>query len=218
MGIRLRVSPPQFAAVLLVCCRCSRCYFRCVAEDQTLRAAFLVAMPQLEDPNFHRTVALIVEHDENGTFGLVLNRSAEVLTSTLCASLDVVWRGDPEANIGWGGPVEPNTGWLLLDDTGRLDIEETAVSRVGDHELYLARSIEVLRSAAAESPAHMRFYLGYAGWGPGQLEWEMAQGAWIVAPFDGNALFHSDEGSMWEEAVRSLGIDPTTLVSTQGVH
>ena len=79
-------------------------------------------------------------------------------------------------------------------------------------------AFEVLRSAAAESPAHMRFYLGYAGWGPGQLEWEMAQGAWIVAPFDGNALFHSDEGSMWEEAVRSVGIYPTTLVSTQGVH
>ena len=189
-----------------------------MTEDQTLSAAFLVAMPQLEDPNFHRTVALIVEHDENGTFGLVLNRSADVLASTLCASLDVVWRGDPKANISWGGPVEPNTGWLLLDDTKDLDLDDDAVSRIGDHDLFLARSVDVLRSAAAEAPSHMRFYLGYAGWGPGQLEWEMAQGAWIVAPFDSNALFHGEDDSMWEEAVRSLGIDPATLVSTQGVH
>ncbi len=189
-----------------------------MTEDQTLSAAFLVAMPQLEDPNFHRSVALIVEHDENGTFGLVLNRSADVLATTLCASLDVVWRGDPAANIGWGGPVEPNTGWLLLHDTKSLDIDDASISRVGEHDLYLARSVDVLRTAAAEAPSQMRFYLGYAGWGPGQLEWEMAQGAWIVAPFNAEALFHGDDESMWEEAVRSLGIDPATLVSTQGVH
>lgn len=189
-----------------------------MTEDQTLNAAFLIAMPQLEDPNFHRTVALIVEHDENGTFGLVLNRSSDVLASTLCASLDVVWKGDPGAFIGWGGPVEPHTGWLLLSDTKSLDLEDEAVSRIGDLNLYLARSIDVLRTAASDAPSQMRFYLGYAGWGPGQLEWEMAQGAWLVAPFDPDALFHGSDDTMWEQAVRSLGIDPATLVSTQGVH
>ncbi len=189
-----------------------------MSEEQTLNAAFLIAMPQLEDPNFHRTVALIVEHDENGTFGLVLNRSAEITASTLCASLDVVWKGDSAASIGWGGPVEPNTGWLLLNDTKALDLDDEEISRVGDHNLYLARSVDVLRTAASESPEHMRFYLGYAGWGPGQLEWEMAQGAWLFAPFNSDTLFHGRDETMWEDTVRSLGIDPATLVSTRGVH
>ena len=89
------------------------CYVEPVTQDQSLSSALLVAMPQLQDPNFRRTVTLIVEHDEDGTFGLVLNREVDLLASTLCASLDVEWRGDPEANIRWGGPVEPSSGWML---------------------------------------------------------------------------------------------------------
>ncbi len=189
-----------------------------MTEDQTLSAALLIAMPQLEDPNFERAVALIVEHDENGTFGLVLNRTVDILASTLCASLEVDWRGDPEANIRWGGPVEPDTGWLLLDKPEKLDLNDPAISRVGEHDLYLARSVEVLRSAAVDASTHMRFYLGYAGWGPGQLEWEMAQGAWLVAPFNCEAVLHGDVETLWDKTVRSLGIDPASLVSTQGVH
>lgn len=189
-----------------------------MADDQTLTSTLLVAMPQLADPNFHRTVMLIVEHDENGTFGLVLNRTVDLLASTLCSSLDVEWQGDPAANIQWGGPVEPNTGWLLINKPMNLDTDDPAISRVGDHDLYLARSIEVLRSAANEPAGSMRFYLGYAGWGPGQLEAEMAQGAWLVAPHNRGVVFESAEDSAWDKTVRSLGIEPASLVSTQGVH
>jgi putative transcriptional regulator len=194
------------------------CYFEPVAQEQTLTSALLVAMPQLEDPNFSRTVMLIVEHDEGGTFGLVLNRSVDLLASTLCASLDVKWRGDPDANIQWGGPVEPNSGWLLLNEPKSIDLDDPAVSQVGGENLFLARSVEILRCASSESPGDIRFFLGYAGWGPGQLEYEMSQGAWLVAPPNCAAVFKSSNDSMWDETVRSLGIEPASLVSTQGVH
>lgn len=175
-------------------------------------------MPQLDDPNFRRAVMLIVEHDENGTFGLVLNRTVDLLASTLCASLDVKWHGDPNANIQWGGPVEPDSGWLLINDPSNLNLDDPAISKVGDQDLYLARSLEVLKNASSEAPGTIRFYLGYAGWGPGQLEAEMAQGAWLVAPYCRKAVFESLEDVIWDETVRSLGIEPASLISTQGVH
>ncbi len=175
-------------------------------------------MPQLEDPNFVRTVMLIVEHDENGTFGLVLNRTVDLLASTVCASLDALWMGDPDAHVQWGGPVEPNTGWLLLRQPKTLDLQDSSITQVGEQGLFLARSLEVLRSASSEMPGDLRFYMGYAGWGPGQLEWEMSQGAWLVAPPDCKMVFESSVDSMWDETVRSLGIEPASLVSTQGIH
>ena len=194
------------------------CYFGPVSDNQSLTSTLLVAMPQLDDPNFRRTVMLIVEHDQNGTFGLVLNRTVDLLASTLCASLDVIWRGDPRAKMQWGGPVEPNTGWLLINEPVNLNLDDPAISRIGEHELYLARSVEVLKNASSEAPGAIRFYLGYAGWGPGQLEAEMAQGAWLVAPHSRKTIFESAEDAVWDEAVRSLDIEPASLISTQGVH
>lgn len=194
------------------------CYVGAVTSESSLSATLLVAMPQLQDPNFHRTVMLIVEHDENGTFGLVLNREVDLLASTLCASLDVRWEGDPDANIQWGGPVEPNSGWLLFSDPIEGDEESRAVTAVGEDGIYLARSLDVLRDVASLPKTDIRFYLGYAGWGPGQLEGEMAQGAWLVAPSDPKLVFDADREAMWDRAVRSLGIDPMTLIPTQGIH
>lgn len=189
-----------------------------MANDQTLNSTLLIAMPQLEDPNFRRTVMLIVEHDENGTFGLVLNRAVDLLASTLCASLDIKWRGHPDANIHWGGPVEPDSGWLLLNHPEVEDLDDPAIARVGEQDLFLARSLEVLRNASTQSLSDIRFFLGYAGWGPGQLEWEMSNGAWLVAPPNCEMVFESSNDSMWDQSVRSLGIDPASLVAAQGIH
>jgi len=71
-------------------------------------------MPQLLDPNFHRTVVLLIHHGEDGTFGVVVNRETEYNAPTLCASLEIDWRGDPSEGIAWGGPVQPQTGWMLF--------------------------------------------------------------------------------------------------------
>ena len=84
--------------------------------SSSLAPTFLVAMPQLLDPNFRRTVVLLVHHDEEGTFGIVLNRSTELTAPSLCATLDIAWHGTQAEPIGWGGPVQPQTGWVLFED------------------------------------------------------------------------------------------------------
>jgi putative transcriptional regulator len=173
-------------------------------------------MPQLLDPNFKRAVVLLIHHDAEGTFGVVLNRTTEIRASQLCESIEVEWHGDPEAEIYWGGPVQPQTGWVLFDaGEGEEDEEDVreVVPGVG-----FAGSLAVLRRMASEPPDQLRILLGYAGWGPGQLESELAQGAWLVAPADAAVVFETELDDMWTQVVRSLGIEPATLISSRGVH
>jgi len=182
-----------------------------------LAGSLLVAMPQLQDPNFRRSVVLLIEHDQSGTFGLVLNRPTDVSVASLCSSLDLEWNGDPSLEIQWGGPVQPNTGWVVFNDNLALSGDEEGVMRVDDG-LYFAGSLDVLRAIARTPPSDILFFLGYAGWGPGQLESELATGAWLVAPLSIDAVFDVDPDEMWIHVVRGLGVDPATLVSTSGVH
>jgi len=174
-------------------------------------------MPQLRDPNFERAVMLLLHHDDQGTFGLVLNRPGDLLADQLCRGLDVRWRGDPRAVAHWGGPVQPNTGWVLVSDPSRLGSEAFELTKVIE-DVYFAGSLAVLKAVAEHPPADVRLYLGYAGWAPGQLEEEMAAGAWLVAPGSPDFVFGSDHERMWDHVVRSLGIDPASLISTSGVH
>ena len=191
------------------------CYPREVSSS-SLAPTLLVAMPQLLDPNFRRTVVLLVHHDEGGTFGVVLNRSTDISAPNLCESLEIEWRGSPDDGIDWGGPVDPQTGWVIFDDDERIQASE-AVTPVGDG-VHFAGSLEVLRQVANDPPRHLRVLLGYAGWGPGQLEAELTEGAWLVVPVTPEVVFEVDPSVMWEHVVRSLGIEPATLVATRGVH
>jgi putative transcriptional regulator len=84
--------------------------------------------------------------------------------------------------------------------------------------LFFAGSLDVLRAVAGTPPPEVRLFLGYAGWGPGQLEDEMAEGAWLVAPASCEAVFKVSPDAMWEYVVRSLGVDPATLIPTRGIH
>ncbi|NQZ96029.1 MAG: YqgE/AlgH family protein [Myxococcales bacterium] len=184
--------------------------------DSNLTPGFLVAMPQLLDPNFERTVVLLIHHDDEGTFGVVLNRSTELNASSLCASLEIDWRGHPDESIDWGGPVQPQTGWMLFGEDSRFagtdDVKPVAEG------VRFAGSLDVLRQIAKEPAQDVRLLLGYAGWGPGQLEVELTEGAWLTAPVTRNVVFDVEQQQMWDHVVRSLGVDPSTLVSTRGVH
>jgi putative transcriptional regulator len=185
-------------------------------EDSGLAPCLLVAMPQLLDPNFKRAVVLLIHHDEEGTFGVVLNRPSELTAPGLCATLDIDWLGDPDTEIHWGGPVQPQTGWVLFDDQSSPE-SGGEIKLLGD-EVCFAGSLEVLRSLASDPPENLRLLLGYAGWGPGQLESELTEGAWITAPLCRDVVFNVQNDAMWEHVVRSLGIEPATLVATRGVH
>jgi putative transcriptional regulator len=173
-------------------------------------------MPQLRDPNFRRSVVMLVHHDDEGTFGVVLNRDTEITARGLCASLELDWGGEPEKGIRWGGPVQPQTGWLVFDDEQALDAYEDVKEVAGG--VHFAGSLDVLREVAHHPPRDLHLLLGYAGWGPGQLENELAEGAWIVAPVTHDVIFDVHTSVMWDHVLRSLGIEPSTLVATRGVH
>jgi putative transcriptional regulator len=181
-------------------------------QESPLAPALLVAMPQLADPNFHRATVLLIEHGDQGTFGLVLNRPTDLLASELCGGLDIEWRGASDVRVGSGGPCQPETGWLIFQGVEGVDAQPV-------HEgIHFARSIDALRRIAEDPPNRTRLFVGYSGWGPGQLEQELAAGAWLVAPISVSAVFDEDHDTLWERVVRGLGIDPATLVHTSGVH
>src|SRR5258705_7749763 len=124
----------------------------------SIAPSLLVAMPQLLDPNFHRTVVLLVHHDPSGSFGVVLNRITEIRAELLCESIDIAWRGDPATEICWGGPVQPQTGWVLFGeapDVAALDDVRAVVPG-----LHFAGSLDVLRRIAERPPDEMRLLLG----------------------------------------------------------
>ena len=174
-------------------------------------------MPQLQDPNFIRSVMMIVQHDEDGTFGLVLNRPADMSARDLCSGLDVSWGGDPALPLHWGGPVQPQTGWMLFADDAHPGAFADEATELAEG-VYFAGSLNVLRVVAEAPPGDVRLFLGYAGWGPGQLEAEMVEGVWLTAPASRDALFAVEADALWEHVVRGLGIDPATLTLTPGVH
>ena len=184
--------------------------------DHQLTPTLLVAMPQLLDPNFRRAVVLLVHHDDGGTFGVVLNRPTQITAPNLCASLEIDWRGDSRDPIDWGGPVQPQTGWVLFERSPGIETEDD-VKDVGEGVCF-AGSLDVLRQIATDPPDQVRLLLGYAGWGPGQLEGELSEGAWLLAPVRRDVVFDVELSGMWEYVVRSLGIEPATLIPTRGVH
>lgn len=174
-------------------------------------------MPQLADPNFRRAVILVVHHDETSAFGLVLNREVELSVRDLCESLEFDWKGGASADVAWGGPVESNTGWLLFQDDLETEIEAGQVTRLNG-QLCFAGSMDVLEQLAERPPEDLRIFLGYAGWGEGQLEMELAQGAWLIAPLTPEVVFDVALSEMWDHVLREMRIDPVTLISTAGVH
>ena len=175
----------------------------------------LLAMPQLQDPNFERTVVLMVEHTEHGSFGLIVNRPSPVAVSEVMSSLGVEWMGDPEASVWTGGPVMPGTGWLIHEPVGAPAGEGTLSVTP---QIMLSTSPERLKTLATDPPGKVRFLMGYSGWGASQLESELAQGSWISAEATPDLIFGRPPEEMWEAAMRSLGIDPFNLVQTSGVH
>ena len=183
-------------------------------DEHSLAPTLLLAMPQMQDPNFARSVVLLCKHEDEGAMGLVVNRRTELLVSAI-AVLDPPPKHDNGMQVWMGGPVEPQRGWLLLGfDPGTPD-----GLAVGGG-LYLAASSDVLRRLLEDEgqSSHHRFMLGYAGWGGGQLESELAASAWLTVDASKELIFSTDPERMWEMAIRSLGIDPYALQMGSGVH
>jgi putative transcriptional regulator len=195
-------------------------------HELSLAPGLLLSMPHLLDPNFTRAVVLMIEHNDEGSFGLIINQPSEMSVTTLLESLDLEWHGDQEACVFSGGPVMPTSGWVLHEPCpavgpGAPDLK-TGLEEGGTIDIYpglsLSTSPEKLAALAADPPARTRFLLGYAGWGPGQLAEEMTRGSWLHADLDTSLIFDTPADEMWDGALRSLGIDPEAIVQTRGVH
>ncbi|MFI5315588.1 MAG: YqgE/AlgH family protein [Myxococcota bacterium] len=184
-------------------------------SSDAIAPGLLLAMPQLDDPNFTRAVVLMVQHGEQGSFGLVLNRPSETPVIEVTAPMGMRWRGDPAAVIWVGGPVSPESGWLLHEPTKSVTAQGTLEVAGG---ISLSTSPENFRALVEHPPRRMRFLAGYAGWGAQQLESELAQGAWLTAEVTPELVFDTPAERMWDTALRSLGIEPGSLVSAPGVH
>ena len=180
---------------------------------QSLAPGFLIAMPQLGDHNFHRSVVLMVDHSPNGALGLVLTRPSTVTLKDLSEGQQL--EVSPERRLEpvfVGGPVEPQRGFVLHD---RADIEEKHELGPG---LFLSVTLDALRPLLLESGHRLRFCLGYAGWGAGQLEAEMAQGSWLFAEASAEAVLSTDPAQLWEQTLRGMGVDPAMLQPGKGVN
>ena len=182
----------------------------------SLAPALLLSMPQLLDPNFARAVVLLCKHNDDGAFGLVLNRPL-VTTGTVMVHLDPPVATDRELDIWIGGPVEPQRSWILVGG-GPEQSEVSGASQIAEG-VYLSTSPDLLRRLLApQPPANARLVVGYAGWAPGQLEQELAESAWLLSDVDSDLVFKTPADRMWDRAIRRLGADPATLTMSRGVH
>ena len=174
-------------------------------DPDNLTGKFLVAAPTMDDPNFSKTVIFILDHNEHGALGIVVNHvlgsapAAEVLKGLGIDGEDASGR----LKVFLGGPVEPAATFVLHSpDYSNSDTHTIAkgVDVTGDTEILEAIS-------KGKGPAHSLIALGYAGWGPGQLEAEMAHNAWYVAPADASILFDDDIDGKWKRALATSGVD-----------
>jgi len=168
-----------------------------VSSVESLAAQLLIATPSLQDPNFLRTVVLIAAHSEEGALGLVLNRPTDTTVAEAIAELDEIVDGDEP--IHHGGPVAPD-GVILL---GEFDDPEL-VGVVIDGDVGLPSGDADLDRLAI-GVRRARVFAGHAGWGPGQLEAELAEDAWIVEPLGPDDLFGEPSDGLWARVLERKG-------------
>jgi putative transcriptional regulator len=163
----------------------------------SLRGQLLVAGPTLLDPNFHRTVVLVVEHDDDGAMGLVLNRPSPIPADQAIPELGDALQ--PDERLWVGGPVQTTSVVVLADFAGSA-LRSMPVQ--GDLGLVLPDAdLEEVGGAVRR----VRAFLGYAGWGPGQLDAELERDDWIVAAFRETDAFTEDPERLWSQVLGRQG-------------
>lgn len=171
----------------------------------------LVAMPQMEDSRFERTVIYMCAHNADGAMGLVVNKLFDAITfPDLLEQLNIETGPKTEQiRVHFGGPVESGRGFVLHTDDYVRD--GTLKVRQG---FALTATVDILKAIAqGEGPSHSLLALGYSGWGPGQLESEIAANGWLVVPANAELVFANELDDKWERALGAAGV---TLASLSG--
>jgi putative transcriptional regulator len=171
----------------------------------------LLAMPQVADPFFRRSVVLLLAHEAEGSFGFIVNRATELKVTDVLRDLRIDWGGDPKALARFGGPVQPQIGTLLFAAEGAVAGTELPESSEVLPGVRLSQNLSELALLAPQPPRRFRLLLGYAGWGAGQLVAEILRNDWLTAPVDLELVFGEGTEEVWERGLRSVGVDPSTL-------
>ncbi len=175
---------------------------------------FLIAMPTLADPNFARTVTLICEHSSEGAMGIVINRTTDLHLRDILEQLGINAKhaasGDMPVHLG--GPVQNNRGFVLHEPLGNWDSTLPVTESLG-----VSTSRDILLAIAEDrGPERWLIALGYAGWGAGQLEREIAENSWLNGPANQTILFELPPEQRWNAAAQLVGVDLNTLSSEVG--
>jgi putative transcriptional regulator len=184
--------------------------------SDALTGKLLIAMPGMGDPRFHGSVVFLCAHSADGAMGLIVNKPMpDVHFAEMLDQLDIA-RGPatPDLPVCYGGPVELRRGFVLhtADYLGGLD-DRLEV----DARFAMTATLDVLEDLAlGTGPAAALLALGYAGWGPGQLEAEIAQNGWLTADATPDLVFAPRMEGKWAAALASLGVSPLTLSSEAG--
>jgi len=183
-------------------------------ENPYLAGHLLIAMPNMPDERFARTVIYMCAHNSEGAMGLVINKPLESLTfPDLLEQLDIVPTGVHQPiNVHFGGPVESGRGFVLHTP----DYVQEATMMVDDH-VALTATVDILQAIArGGGPKKSLLALGYAGWGPGQLDSEIRANGWLHVAADPDLVFGGAMERKWEKAMWKIGVDPRMLSDEAG--
>lgn len=177
---------------------------------------FLIAMPALDDVNFSQSVTFICEHNAEGAMGITINRPSDILLQDILEQSQIKAANSDVAHefVFQGGPVQIDRGFILHTSSEK---EWDASLDVTD-DIQLTSSKDILEAIAkGQGPEEHLITLGYAGWGSGQLEKEIAENTWLSCPANMDIIFHTPIEKRWESAASLLGID-LQLLSNEAGH
>ena len=182
----------------------------------SLTGQLLVAMPQMQDPRFARSVVYLCAHSgDAGAMGLVINKTIDALTvDELYAHLKIepTADGNRPRPVHFGGPVDPGRGFVLHSP----DYSEEGTLGIGE-AFAMTATLDILRAIGkGEGPRQSLLALGYAGWAPGQLDAEIQANGWLSVAADADLVFGEPDDSKWQRALAKLGVSPEMLSGEAG--
>lgn len=180
---------------------------------QSLEGKLLLAMPAMRDPRFVKSVIYLCSHSEEGAMGIAINHRIENLSfSQLLKQLQIQTKTIREIPIHAGGPVEAGRGFVLHSS----DFAQASTMKVSP-SIHLSATVDILKSLAEGSgPKHHLLALGYAGWGKGQLERELARNSWLTVDAENEVIFETPMEEKWTRAMACIGVDVNRLSGEAG--
>ena len=186
-----------------------------MTPSESLEGKLLIAMPGMGDPRFEKSVIFMCAHSDDGALGLIVNKPAPDLRFESLLKQLKIDVASPKKNIRIhvGGPVENGRGFVL--HSGDY-LTNTSTLRVND-AFGMTATLDVLEEIArGEGPASVLLALGYSGWGPGQLEFEILQNGWLTCDASPEIVFGANDGAKWVDALASMGVDARLLSGSAG--